>query len=161
MKLTAKLLRKLLHYDPDTGIFLWKEGLYQSVKVGSVAGTFSHGYWQIGIDYKKYRAHRLAWLYMTGSWPKRNIDHKDKNRAHNAWSNLREATHSQNSINMKPRVDSMSGKTGVSWRPQRGTWRARINVNGVELTLGHYRDFDEAKAAREAAEVKFFGEFAP
>jgi HNH endonuclease len=161
MELTAKRLREILHYDPETGIFLWRVAMYQKVQPGDLAGTFSHGYWQIGIDYKQYRAHRLAWLYMTGRWPRKNIDHKDKDRAHNAWANLREATHSQNSINMNVRRDSKSKKTGVDWRPAKGKWRARITVGGVTFCLGHYVDFEPAKAARIAAEVKYFGEFAP
>ena len=70
--ITAERLRAILHYDPETGIWTWLIAASNNVKVGDVAGSKEkQGYWVIVIDYRRYKAHRLAWLYMTGEWPQR------------------------------------------------------------------------------------------
>ena len=79
--LTQERLKELLHYDPETGVFKWKQerrgGEFYSVvlvKVGDIAGSLRSGergyrHWKIGVDGENYRAHRLAWFYMKGEWP--------------------------------------------------------------------------------------------
>ena len=37
-------------------------------------------------------------------------------------------------------------------------WYARISVNYKEISLGYFRDFNLAVKAREAAELKYYGE---
>ena len=49
-----------------------------------------------------------------------------------------------------------SGKTGVSENKD-GTWQAYINFKGKRYPLGEFAEFEDAKAAREAAEIKFYG----
>jgi hypothetical protein len=73
--LTQTELQELLHYDPDTGIFTWKETRNQHAKAGDIAGGFQDksGYLRIKINGKKYRSHRLAWLHAHGSWPANEI----------------------------------------------------------------------------------------
>ncbi len=159
--LTCERLRELLHYNPRTGVFKWRVDGYRKTKAGDVAGCFSHGYWQIGIQYRGYRAHRLAWLYMTGEWPPAQIDHKDRDRANNKWTNLRLATNVQNARNTLLRSHNTSGVTGVSWREDKQRWRARIHVEGREHVLGSFMTRREATIARRAAEKKHFGTFAP
>jgi citrate synthase len=92
MDLTAEELRRVLHYDPDTGIFTWKVTLSNRNPAGKKAGCIDHyGYIMMSIHGKRYKAHRLAWLYMTGAWPTNQIDHKFNNRSDNRFSELREA----------------------------------------------------------------------
>src|SRR5690606_33021363 len=87
--LTRERLAEVLDYDPTTGIFLWKKPTGSRAVAGSVAGTVNlSGYIQIQIDGTIYYAHRLAWLWMTGSWPNNEIDHSEMNPADNRWSNL-------------------------------------------------------------------------
>ena len=79
-ELTSSRLREVVSYDPDTGIFrrLTKWG---SQNIGDIPGTQSpQGYWYIGIDGRAHPAHRLAWLYVHGSWPNGDIDHINRNR---------------------------------------------------------------------------------
>ena len=103
-QLTVERLRELLSYDPATGKFLWRVGR-QCMRAGAVAGaTEVQGYRVIKIDGKIYKAHRLAWLYVTGEWPPEEIDHKNTDPQDNVWSNLRLATHSQNQANAKSLV---------------------------------------------------------
>jgi hypothetical protein len=67
---------QVLNYNPETGIFTWKERISIRIMVGWVAGEIdSHGHRRIGIEGTRYAAHRLAWLYVHGKWPDDEIDH--------------------------------------------------------------------------------------
>lgn len=154
--LTAAYLREVLSYDPGTGLFKWLKKLNRKGRIGDVAGHFCKrkGYALIYIDGQRYRAHRLAWLYVTGDWPALVIDHMDRNPANNAWANLRLATAVENGRNRNPAKSSKSGVVGVTWCAVRQKWR------GV-LTLGYFADKDDAVKARDSAAKAVFGEFAP
>jgi hypothetical protein len=108
--LSADKLRTLLRYDPETGFFTWK-ATRRGCSPSSNAGTVSKdtGYRIIVIDYRQYRAHRLAYLYMTGAWPAEEIDHRNGVRDDNRWVNLRHATVAQNCRNSRLRADNTSG----------------------------------------------------
>lgn len=96
-----KLIQKL-NYNPDTGEFTRPNG--------KIAGSLhKEGYHNIMIEGKKYLSHRLAWFYMTRTWPVNCIDHVNRNRTDNRWVNLREATRSQNQMNSKLRVTNKLG----------------------------------------------------
>lgn len=160
MILTAERLRALLHYDPETGIFTRRVSL-KGVNAGEVAGCLhqASGYIYIGVDGGKYRAHRLAWLYMAGEWPV-EVDHKNRKRADNRWPNLREATRSQNNANGNLRVDNTSGQKGVNWVRRANSWRAYVTIGGQQKHLGYFKDFNSAVEARKSAAEHHFGEFA-
>jgi hypothetical protein len=93
-------LTSVLHYTPETGEFLWNLPR-PKIRVGQRAGykKKNTGYIYIEIDGKSYSAHRLAWFYVTGTFPKKQIDHINRNRSDNRYENLREATNSQNKAN--------------------------------------------------------------
>jgi hypothetical protein len=112
----------------------------------------------IWIDGKRYYAHRLAWLYMTGKFPDQQIDHIDQDGTHNIWRNLREATNTQNAANSRRR-NNASGFKGVFWQRSR-RWRASIMVNSRRIHLGYFNTPEEAYAVYLAAAQKYFGEFA-
>lgn len=155
----------LLSYDAATGVFRWlieTHGYGGSIRPGDEAGTVKDGYVVIILFGRQYRAQHLAWLFMTGKWPPldRDLEHEDRNRANNAWINLRLATRSQNNMNAGLRSDNKSGQKGVGLRKDTGQWYARITVERKIILLGHFRSFSEAVAARQAAERRYFGEFA-
>jgi hypothetical protein len=159
--LTQKRLKELLDYDPNTGVFTWRVSTTNRVRVGGVAGTVHpQGYRQIRVDGRIHKAHRLAWLWMTGDWPLDQIDHINGVRADNRLANLRPATQSQNSANMRKHATSKSGYKGVSWSADRAKWQAAIKVNGLKHFLGRFTDPAAAHAAYVAAAEKHFGEFA-
>src|SRR4029450_2313606 len=114
-ELTAERLRELLDYDPETGDFTWKVNR-RCVRSGSVAGNVNcvDGYCYIGVDARRYHAHRLAWLYIKGAWPNDQIDHINGNKADNRFANLRQATHSQNQANGGRYSNNASGYNGVT-----------------------------------------------
>lgn len=163
MTLTIERLRALLHYDPETGIFTRLVGV-RGFAAGSKVGALckcgpSRGYIYIGVDRKKYRAHRLAWFYVTGEWPD-EIDHINRERADNRWANLRAATRSQNNINGSRHRNNTSGFKGVSWVARVNRWRAYVSIDGKQSHLGYFKEMSDAVAARQRAAEYHFGEFA-
>lgn len=176
--LTRQRLLEILRYDPDTGHFTWlprplerfavghrqeaAHAIFHKRYSGRIAGRINdRGYVCINIGGSPFQAHRLAWLYQTGSWPEDQIDHANGDPADNRWSNLRQATPSQNTANCGIRSDNSTGVKGVSFdRRTRRPWIARIKVHGRDLYLGSYTSLDEAREVYRAAALFHFGEFA-
>lgn len=163
--ITQEYLRSILHYDPVTGIWLWRwrEGVGRGMNerdAGNAAGTIKDGYLVIMIDGRQLRAHRLAFIYMEGREPIGHVDHHDTNRSNCRWKNLREATVSQNRCNTNKRKDNTSGVKGVSWHSQAQKWRARIQINGRATLIGLFDTIEEADAAYRAKATELFGAFA-
>lgn len=166
--LTAQRVRQLLDYDPATGEFLWVRRdetshyivAWNKKFAGKSAGRQNPRiYREISIDNKLYYAHRLAWLYITGEWPKDQIDHIDCNKTNNRFENLREATcaeNSQNSICRKRNTTGMKGVTELSV----GKFGAQIAVNKKRIWLGRFHSAAEAHRAYSEAANRYHGEFA-
>lgn len=150
----AQYLKSLLHYNPETGLFTWTQRKGNS-RIGTLAGTLANGYIQIRIDGSCYLAHRLAWLYVTGTLPAFQIDHCDLNRSNNTWTNLREATCKQNHQNRTKTSRNKSGYLGVSLHKATGKFLACIKVDYVGHNLGLYNTAEEAYEAYKAAKRKF------
>jgi len=166
--LTQEILKELLHYDPDTGVFTW---LYRDKKwfkkdricnswnsrfLGKTAGSLHPcNYLFISIIDRVYRAHRLAFLYMTGSMPPEEMDHINGIRYDNRWENIRPVNRLVNSKNTKIGCNNTSGVTGVSWSKKRRKWEANIQGNGKNVHLGMFVDIQEAALARKKAEAKY------
>ena len=156
-KITQQELKELLHYNPKTGIFRWKKKVSTKINIWQIAGNLDrHGYLKIQIDKKEYRAHRLAWLYETGRFPKEQIDHKNHKRTDNRIVNLREATHQENGKNLSMYSSNMSGATGVCWDKRRKKWRSFIRDNGKQIHIGYFKNKKDAIKARKKAEI-FYG----
>jgi hypothetical protein len=158
--LTHSRLLQVLDYDQKTGVFTWKYPINNRIKVGNAAGWGSDGYINISIDGQIYGAHRLAWFFVTASWPKKQIDHIDGNRSNNSFSNLREATISQNHFNIGKTASNKTGFKGVSWFKRTRKWRARITVSRKGRTIGYFDTKEEAHEAYKAAAAEYHGEFA-
>lgn len=145
--ITAERLRECLSYDPQTGVFVWLSGCASSRHVGKVAGSFDgKGYRLIKIEQVVAKAHRLAWLYMTGEHPRGEIDHINGDRADNRWANLRDVSVEINRQNRRHGT-GVTGLLGVSPADAPGTFRASIKVNRKQYRLGV---FSTAEAAHEA-----------
>lgn len=158
-KLTQEYLKKILSYDPKTGIFTRTVRTGTNAPAGVIAGGLdvSSGYHKIKIRYKTYSAHRLAFLYMVGYFPENHVDHIDRDRANNKWNNLREISCSCNSRNGKVRTVSPSGITGVNkYKPEgKGKpWKVQINTP-QKVFLGCFDNLLDAAKARWEAEVKY------
>lgn len=153
--LTQTELKARLRYDPDTGQFTWLAANGRRTdQIGMLAGNKSkHGYMRITINRRSYFAHRLAWLYMTGSEPANFIDHINMVKHDNRWANLRAATKSQNNTHKPGRA--ASGLKGVYWNNS-GSCYSRIG----KRYLGAFKTEQEAHAAYVAAANEVHGPFA-
>jgi len=157
----ADQLRGLLIYEPDTGVFRNRVQRGNRGNIGEITGCPSgDGRKQIRINGKVYRTYRLAWLYMTGEWPKGEIDHKDRDPGNDRWENLRKATRVENMRNARILKNMSSGLKGVSFITARGKWRAEIRVGSKAHHLGYFLNREEAHAAYMQAADRLFGEFA-
>ncbi|MCK5611166.1 HNH endonuclease [Candidatus Pacearchaeota archaeon] len=155
-KLTQKRLKELLHYDPKTGVFIWKKSTSNRVKIDSVAGSVSNdGYRLIKVDGKRYVASRLAWLIMEGYLPEHDMDHKNRIRNDDRWCNLRHASRQCNLRNAGISKNNKSGIVGVSWSKKYGVWVAQICINRKRVFLGQYVSKVDAIRKRWEAEKKY------
>ena len=134
-------LRSILDYSPDTGIFTWKQKLSRGQNIGDVAGYYdTRGYLTIRIRNSLFRGHRLAYYYVTEVDPCENkIDHKDRNKSNNVFTNLRLADASSNGHN--------TGKQAVSVDKRNGRFRAAITIRGTYYHLGMFATVFEALCA--------------
>lgn len=158
--ITQEKLQKFISYNKDTGHFTWlKSG--RGVRVGARAGTIdARGYEHIRVDGRTYKAHRLAWLYVYGSFPVAQIDHVNRDCSDNRLCNLRAATNGENQRNRKTFRNSTTGVTGVSWNKRCQKYEAYIKVDGKRKHLGLFDSVDHAAAEYLKASKKYHGEFA-
>lgn len=159
--LTAEQLRQRLRYDPETGVMIWVSlsPFYRKGKPGDIAGSFDNGYVRIHLDGHFYYGHCLAWLYMTGEWPKDQVDHRNGDRGDNRWENLREATNSTNQQNQyKASRNNGTGCLGMSRRIdgyRKKRFVARIMVDLKSISMGCFHTAKEAHTAYLAAKQKY------
>jgi hypothetical protein len=155
-KLSRDEVIAALTYDPLTGVFTWARNAGGGMKAGDVAGNVGeNGYIAIGLYGEIYRAHRLAWLWMTGDWPEHDIDHINGIRRDNRWENLRYADKLINAQNIKgPRADNTSGFLGVHFDKRHKQWKAQININKKRAHIGRFDTPEEAHQAYLEAKRK-------
>jgi hypothetical protein len=169
-------LRKLLDYDPETGVFTWKARTadmfapeagkrtyrtpqwYADIWNGRLAGkpagsAYGGGYLGLAIQNEKYLAHRVAWVMHYGEQPT-EIDHINGDRSDNRIANLRLVTRTENNMNSARQSNNTSGCQGVTWDKQTNRWRAFIKKDGRTIRLGRFDTLAEAAGARKRAERK-------
>lgn len=159
VEITQVRLKQLLKYSPRTGEFVRRVTAGPRAVEGTVAGNLHpEGYVRIVLDGKTYQAHRLAFLYMTGRFPKKKVDHKNGLRSDNRWKNLRNADNVQNGRNMKLRRDNTSGIKGV-YLSSRGSWKAQACVKGQVVHLGTFDEKEDAGKAYRRFAKRTHGKF--
>jgi len=173
-KITPEIIRELLHYEPSTGVFTWRErnrkwfaseGSCKSWNkrlAGSRAGHVwanEKGYQsrRIGVLGKSFLEHHLAWMYMTGKPAPDEIDHINQDATCNKWENLRASSRNQNTKNNSMRKNNTSGVNGVYWNKKNKKWQAYIGIKGRKRYLGLFAELDEAamEAMESRAELGF------
>lgn len=174
--ITQEIVKELLIYDLETGIFTWrfrpakwfkrnKDFLIWNKRFsGEIAGNINthfktgKSYRRILIFGKSYSQHRLAFLYVTGKLPDANkeIDHKDGDGTNNRWSNLRETDKQGNSRNRRLQSNNTSGQCGVSLDKRSNKFVAFIHdSNGKKISLGAFKTLYEAVIVRKSAEIEY------
>lgn len=143
--ISIRELKTLLKYHPEEGYFQWLVRPSNNINIDKPAGCkYSTGYRYICIQGKRYLEHRLAFFYMTGGWPPKQIDHINQNKLDNTWSNLRPATAKQNQYNKPVQPRTKSGFKGVHWNNSTKKWQVRINIGNKVKYFGEYTDKVEA-----------------
>jgi hypothetical protein len=166
--ITQAELHELLNYDPETGVFTWRNDVMAGPQGGAIrkragdvaGGIDGYGYRLICTKQRRFRAHRLAWLYMTGEWPANDVDHINGDRIDNRWCNLRAATRAENLRNTKPHKDGSTGFKGVYWDKRQRRYYSQIMVSGKVFWLGSFKCPTAAHFAYSRAAKKLHGEFA-
>ena len=163
---TYEDVRRLFSYDAATGILTWnfRSDVHQVVNAhleGKKAGTFDDlGYLRVKVFGRSFLVHRIIFLWVTGSWPAQDVDHKDMNPTNNAWSNLRSASRTSNQANTRSRATNKSGFKGVSWHKRTQKFVAQISYQNKKTHLGLFDNPQDAHNAYVAAARNLFGEFA-
>lgn len=162
-KLSAAAVREVLNYNPDTGLFSWKNdhGYRGMWKAGTRAGYLTkQGYIKIRVEKKNYFAHRLAWLLTYDKWPDGLLDHIDRVKTNNRIANLREACPLRNSHNtILPNAKSTSGIRGVYFNKNLQKWQANISSNRKRMHLGLFKTKEEAQQAYLRAKMIYHPEY--
>jgi hypothetical protein len=99
---------------------------------------------------KTYSAHRIIWLWMTGSWPDPEVDHNNQNPKDNRWDNLYEADKKYQAHNRPMQRNNTSGYTGVSKNGNQ--WWIRYSDNEGRGQYTFFPTKKEAIAAKKATE---------
>lgn len=154
--ITMNRLKSVLHYDPETGVWTCIAPR-RSVRVGDIAGNIqNNGYRLLCIDGKDYQSSRLAVFYMTGEFPKKEVDHINGIKDDDRWANLRHADRSDNTSNRKS--TNAIGVRGV-YRDRR-KYSSRIQKYGRTYFLGNFNTIEEAASAYRNAAERLHGNFA-
>lgn len=167
-------IRRLLDYDPATGILTWrhrppelfsvpfKAAAWNARYAGKEAFINEHvsGYRKGLLFGKTYRAHRVAWAIFYGDWPAPglDLDHANGVKTDNRIANLRLATRSQNRRNAGP----------ILGRPYRGvvrssasSWMARCaDAQGRPRMVYGFASAEAAARGYDKMAKEFGGEFA-
>lgn len=180
-ELTQEYLKKVLYYDPLTGIFTWIErptdmfghcknpericNVYNTQFAGQEAGSIytpkkaKTSYLVIGITLnqktKSYLAHRLVFLYSDGHLPAKDVDHIDGNGLNNCKNNLREVTALENHKNYPMQSNNTSGCVGVCWSKASQKWHSQIQVSGKVIHGGYFLDKKDAIQRRKEMELEY------
>lgn len=154
--LTQERLKEYLTYHPNSGNFFWRNS-QGCCKAYSKAGVLdSAGYVRIKLERKSYAAHRLAFLYMEGSFPPEDVDHISGVRDDNRWMNLRKATRSQNAANSGVRPTNVLGVKNVTRLQDTQKYQVIIK----QKSYGCYDDLETAIEVADASRKLVFGEYA-
>jgi len=139
-------ISKNLCYYSVTGTLTWAcDRANGKIKAGSIAGSLNNGYLQIRIHGKWFKVHRLVWLIETRGWPDDQIDHINRNKTDNRFTNLRDTSNYVNCLN-RGRI-SQSGVVGVTYDKLNSLWLSQTYINGKSKNLGRYATIEEAKKA--------------
>lgn len=158
--ITREQVLEVLKYEPSKGFLYWRNCKGRKNPNVPAGSWMRNGYRNIKISGGQYLVHRIIWLIETGEWPENQLDHIDMNKSNNRFSNLRQATTSQNNANREKYKNNASGYKGVIWHKHTRKWRAAIGVNGKSTYLGIYDSPEEAARIYDRAALEHYGKFA-
>ncbi len=151
---------------------IWKpivgyEGLYSVSTLGAVRNDKTNKILKPRVHKRGYRnvclckpglhknctVHRLvAIAFIPNPLHKKEVDHRDRNRANNHIENLRWSTRSENASN--------NNALGYYFDKRAGKWKAQTLHNGKYINIGLYDTESEARVAYLDKVKEIKGEFA-
>jgi len=134
------MVRELLDYDKETGILTWKVIRGSTIRPGDKAQTPQMSF--MGV---RFPTTHIIWLWMTGVWPKGQIDHINRQKSDNRFSNLRDIPQSTNLVHHYMRNESECIKELSS-----GQYAVNIDCGGQMLVVGIYRTYPVAAKVYDA-----------
>jgi hypothetical protein len=140
--LTNFSLKAALVYDLESGLLSRKKN---NKPCGRVRPD---GYVDFKVYGKRHLAHRLAWLYVHGSWPSKFIDHIDRDKQNNSIANLRDISRSENHRHRPTFKSNTSGVPGVL--RHKGKWEVTAFKEHQPYYLGRFSEWFDAVCARKA-----------
>jgi len=88
------------------------------------------------------------------------VDHRNCDGLDNRRTNLRFATHAQNTRNRRKKKNGSSQFLGVYFNKEKSTWDSQLMHNGKKIWVGRFKTEIDAARAYDAAARKYHGEFA-
>lgn len=159
--LTQCKLKEYLSYCTITGEFKWVKKPNRNIILGSKAGCLDvNKYVKISLLGVSYYGHRLAFLYVEGSFPDSDVDHIDGNPSNLVWTNLRKCTRGQNNQNARRNSRNTSGVKGVSICNRTGKWKVTLISNGVSIHGGYFKTLTRAEDRIKQLRISHHKEFA-
>lgn len=117
-------------------------GLYWRALWNRDTRTYYAAAWQ-GSHRRLILLHRLLLDAPAGV----QVDHANHDTLNNRRTNIRLATRSQNARNRRRRADNTSGYVAVTL--QGGRWRARVRIDGTDVSLGLFDTPEQAARTRD------------
>lgn len=165
--LTQAFLARLVEYDPESGLLVWKErgpevmpdlrnrNSWNAKHAGREAlCSINNSGYKIGrVMGHSILAHRAIWLLVYGRLPVQ-IDHINGDKLDNRLPNLRNVDCLTNQHNKPKTAKNTSGVVGVTFHKGTGRWAAKIGSRQRAKWLGTFDSFDAAVLARKAAEAE-------
>lgn len=146
LQITQNRLKELLDYDSDTGVFTAKVGRRgTSAQPGDAVGTYvlKDDAIIISLDGRTYQMHNLAWLWVYGEFPEKQLIKLDGNGKNLAIVNLTLPASASRGEVTRARLEQL-----LSYAPEDGKfyWKVRAAKNllvrslagRVEKSTGHH-----------------------
>lgn len=165
-EITQELVRELLHYDPETGLFTWRPRPREAFSRNQdwirwnnrFAGKVTGSIYKSGDNYQSKKlfllgkprsSAQIAWIYMLGNPAPEVVDHINRNATDDRWINLRASDRGKNMLNQSLKSDNTSGHAGVTFHRKTGKWWARCQLRGERKSLGLHETKEGAAFALE------------
>ena len=87
--------------------------------------------------------------------------HRNTDKTDNRRRNIRVCNAMENAWNVQISKNNKTGVRGVHWNERLGCYVAQIMERKHAHHLGCFTTLEEAAVARRAAEIKYYGSFAP
>ena len=139
-----ELLQTMTHYNPKSGKFRWRRGYGQNASHKNKKASEKFGYvgtsgkWIVGMMGVKFLVGHLAWLYVTGEWPKKNIVFKNGDRTDMRFDNLEDKYPGKGKVKKKGNVSP-----GISFYD--GRWHVRKYLGGKRIHVGAFHTVELAE----------------